>query len=122
MKPWLIATVLCALASASAQPASAGPCEAGFHTFDHPLLATDPVCVPDSPERVVVADFAAFDVMYTLGLPVAAYSDFLITNWYTNMVPELLPAITEALKPRFSKKRWSVYTISASLRRSGSWR
>ena len=58
MKTWLVLTALTATGLSFAQP-----CEAGFRRFDHPLLATEAVCVPDDPARVVVADFAAFDVM-----------------------------------------------------------
>ena len=30
-------------------------CEEGFRRFDHDLLATDPVCIPATPERIIVA-------------------------------------------------------------------
>ena len=34
---------------------SANECENGFRLFDHELLATDPVCIPENPERIVAA-------------------------------------------------------------------
>ncbi|MEL6524141.1 MAG: ABC transporter substrate-binding protein [Chloroflexota bacterium] len=36
-------------------------CEDGFRLFDHEMLATDPVCIPETPERVVL--------VWPLGLP-----------------------------------------------------
>jgi iron complex transport system substrate-binding protein len=30
-------------------------CEDGFRLFDHEFLATEPVCIPENPERIVVA-------------------------------------------------------------------
>jgi iron complex transport system substrate-binding protein len=68
-------------------------CEQGFHAFDHTFLATDPVCIPEAPQRIVIADFAAFDLMYTLDIePVGVWS-LLLDGWYANMVPELLPSM-----------------------------
>ncbi len=72
-------------------------CEDGFRLFNHELLATDPVCIPDSPQRIVIGDFAAFDVMYTFDIPAVGYSQSMIFDWYENMVPELMPSITEYL-------------------------
>jgi iron complex transport system substrate-binding protein len=68
-------------------------CEEGFRLFDHEYLATEAVCLPESPQRIVVADFAAFDVMYTLDIPAVGYGSLLIFGWYPNMVPELMPSI-----------------------------
>lgn len=31
------------------------PCDAGFRLFDHEYLATEPVCIPENPQKVVVA-------------------------------------------------------------------
>jgi iron complex transport system substrate-binding protein len=82
---------------ADAQAQGNTNCEAGFRLFEHQFLATEPVCIPEAPQRIVVADFAALDVMYTLDIPAVGYGSLLVFGWYTNMVPELMPSITEYL-------------------------
>ncbi|MEM7803064.1 MAG: ABC transporter substrate-binding protein, partial [Chloroflexota bacterium] len=42
-------------------------CEPGQRLFDHELLETDPVCIPDSAERIVTLAPAPFDLMLALG-------------------------------------------------------
>jgi iron complex transport system substrate-binding protein len=71
----------------------AADCATGFRLFDDKFLATEPVCIPDKPQRIVIADFAAFDVMYSLNIKPVGYSSLLIFGWYSNMVPEMMPAI-----------------------------
>ncbi|MDX1993219.1 MAG: iron-siderophore ABC transporter substrate-binding protein [bacterium] len=77
--------------TASAQAAI--ECEAGFRAFDHEFLATDPLCVPEDPQRIVIADFAALDLMYTLDIAPVGVWNLLLNGWYANMVPELLPSL-----------------------------
>jgi iron complex transport system substrate-binding protein len=50
----LIALVLVGVMPADAQETE---CEAGFRLFDHKYLATNPVCIPENPQRIVVAWF-----------------------------------------------------------------
>ncbi|MEM9777226.1 MAG: ABC transporter substrate-binding protein, partial [Chloroflexota bacterium] len=42
-------------------------CEAGQRLFDNELLATDPVCIPENPQRIVALAPAPFEVMLALG-------------------------------------------------------
>jgi iron complex transport system substrate-binding protein len=48
---------------------AAPKCEAGFHLFDHERLATDPVCVPDNPQRVVSLDMPATEFLLLNDIP-----------------------------------------------------
>lgn len=85
-------TALVVAGAVTVNPAQAAQtCEAGFRLLENELLATDPVCIPELPQRIVIYDFAAFDVAYSLNVKPVAYSKFLIDNWYTNFVPELMP-------------------------------
>lgn len=68
-------------------------CDAGFRPFDNEFLATEPLCVPENPQRIVIADFAAFDLMYTLNIAPVGMWGLLLNGWYANMVPELLPSM-----------------------------
>ncbi|MEL6524138.1 MAG: ABC transporter substrate-binding protein [Chloroflexota bacterium] len=42
-------------------------CEEGFRLFDHEQLSTDPVCIPENPQRIVTLDSQAFDLMLASG-------------------------------------------------------
>ncbi|QPC81347.1 ABC transporter substrate-binding protein [Phototrophicus methaneseepsis] len=49
-------------------------CEEGFRLFEHPYLGTDPVCIPDEPERIAILDLAPLEVALTQGIePVAMF-------------------------------------------------
>ena len=51
-------------------------CEEGFRLFDHELLETDAVCIPESPERIAALAPAPFEIMLAIGedVPVGAVS------------------------------------------------
>ncbi|MEM7343009.1 MAG: ABC transporter substrate-binding protein [Chloroflexota bacterium] len=57
-------------------PASAADdaCDAGFRLFDHELLETEPVCIPENPERIVALAPSPFEIMLAIGeeIPVGA--------------------------------------------------
>lgn len=59
--------------------AQATVCPEGFRLFDHDLLATDPVCIPNNPQRIVAQDLAALEMMYALDLKPVASPDELVT-------------------------------------------
>lgn len=44
-------------------------CEAGFRLFDHDLLATEPICIPNAPQRIVTLETYSFEAMIALGVP-----------------------------------------------------
>ncbi|QPC81815.1 ABC transporter substrate-binding protein [Phototrophicus methaneseepsis] len=63
-------------------------CEEGFHLFDHEYLKTDPLCIPDDPQRIVVVDMAALDfVLYTDREVVGA------TQWILDEMAASLPPL-----------------------------
>lgn len=52
-------------------------CADGFHLFDHELLATEPVCIPDNPQRVVALDMSAIELLLLTNKEiVGAYDSF----------------------------------------------
>lgn len=53
----------------AAAPAETAPldCEAGFRPFDHDLLATEPLCIPENPERIAFVD-STIDYAVALGV------------------------------------------------------
>lgn len=66
-------------------------CEAGFRLFDHELLATDPVCIPDSPQRVVALENAAVELLLFTDIELAgAFGVFT-----THELAASLPAIAD---------------------------
>lgn len=45
-------------------------CEEGFHLFEHERLATDPVCVPDNPQRILSLDMPATEFLLLNDIPI----------------------------------------------------
>lgn len=45
-------------------------CEAGFWLFEHERLATDPVCVPDNPQRIISLDMPATEFLLLNDIPI----------------------------------------------------
>ncbi|MEM7125984.1 MAG: iron-siderophore ABC transporter substrate-binding protein [Chloroflexota bacterium] len=58
----------------AASTGSAAECEVGFRLFTHELLESEPVCIPENPERIASLAPAAFEIMLAIGedVPVGA--------------------------------------------------
>lgn len=53
-------------------------CEDGFRLFDHELLVTDPVCIPDDPQRIITLGMPSFETLMSYGIqPLASPSPYL---------------------------------------------
>ncbi|MCG8351263.1 MAG: iron-siderophore ABC transporter substrate-binding protein [Chloroflexales bacterium] len=77
-------------------------CAAGKRLFDHEILATDPLCVPAEPQRVVAMDPASFEVMLLTGQqPVGAVSWLLsiYSNSYDYLIPETAGIVDVGFPP-----------------------
>jgi len=69
-------------------------CEEGFRLFDHELLATDPLCIPENPQRVVALDVASVEMSILAGkTPLATGA------WMLDELPLLIPEFVEVLAP-----------------------
>lgn len=72
---------------------ASGDCEEGFRLFDHELLATDPLCVPEEPQRVAMLETIGTELMFTLDMqPVVqpqSYTEQLLGNF-----PEMKQQLT----------------------------
>lgn len=67
-------------------------CEDGFRLFDQELLATDPICVPENPERVISLDALSFDLMLASGQrPVGAvgYLDIVVRSNFPYLADQI---------------------------------
>lgn len=51
-------------------------CEAGFRLFDHEYLETDPLCVPEKPQRIIALDEGVMADLFALGIPPAGVHDW----------------------------------------------
>ncbi len=72
--------------------ASTTECEAGFRLFDHELLATDPVCIPENPQTIVPLDIASLEMTLLAGkTPLATGA------WMLEEMPLLVPVFAEPL-------------------------
>ena len=83
-------------ASASASEPSddaAGDCEAGQRSFDHPFMTNGPLCIPETPERVVDLSTDALEVLVaTDDAPVGTQS------WATGIMGTNFPYLQPALE------------------------
>lgn len=98
MKHALFALLLTALAFASAQQTT---CEAGFRLFDHDLLATEPICIPQNPQRIALVDEKAITT-YSLGVQTVT------NNGYFNAFIDMYPfALDEAAQEGMVDIGWT---------------
>lgn len=69
-----------------------GGCPAGQRLFDHELLASEPLCIPADPQRIIALDMASVE------LTLLADKTLLATSgWILSELPLLHPPFAEAL-------------------------
>lgn len=88
---WVRRTVVC-LGLALLAFGAAQTCEEGQRLFEHELLATDPVCIPETPERILALDMASVEMTLLTGKNLVGTA-----NWILNELPLLEPRFAEAL-------------------------
>ena len=81
-------------AAGSTTTESASDCAAGFRLFDHKVLATEPICIPIAPQRVLPLDMAALEFLLLTG-----QSPVGTAEWILQELPLLLPQYAEVLAP-----------------------
>lgn len=62
--------------------------ETGFRLFEHELLATEPLCIPDDPQRIAFIDSS---IAYGVALGI----DSVTQNYYFNAFLGDFPALPE---------------------------
>lgn len=72
--------------------AGAGNCPAGSRLFDHELLASDPLCIPEAPERIIALDMASVEATLLAGKSLQATS-----GWILSELPLIAPQFASAL-------------------------
>lgn len=73
-----IVLIMAAMLSIAVTAQVSAECEAGFRLFDHELLVSDAVCIPESPERIAALDRFSFEMMLALGVEPVAASSFAL--------------------------------------------
>jgi len=63
-------------------------CEAGFRLFEHELLATEPLCIPEDPQRIA---FIESSIAYGIGLGVNSVT----SNYYFQAILSDFPALLD---------------------------
>lgn len=61
--------IVAALSVGIVSAQDAAECEPGFWLFDHERLATDPVCIPENPQRVISLDMPATEFLLLNDIP-----------------------------------------------------
>ncbi len=87
----LLALLLVSVVPVAAQDDSA--CEDGFRLFDHEMLATDPICIPENPQRILALEIAALETVLFTDKELVGTA-----NWLYSEIPVLLPELTPALE------------------------
>jgi iron complex transport system substrate-binding protein len=87
-----LAAALDKLPAAEPDLAAALDCADGFRPFDHELLASEPLCLPIAPQRIVALDIASLELALLIGKPPVLTSD-----WMLQEMPLLLPQYAGAL-------------------------
>src|SRR5262249_24984063 len=62
-------------------------CEAGSRLFDHALLVTDPVWLPDNPQRVVALDLTAAEPLLFTDKDLVGTFDWIVLDLAVTMPP-----------------------------------
>lgn len=62
-------------------------CEEGFHLFDHEYLNTDPVCIPDNPQRVVALDMAALELLIYTDMEIVGSTQWVLDEMAASLPP-----------------------------------
>ncbi len=68
-------------------------CEEGFRFFDHELLATEPLCIPENPERILALDMASVEMTLLTGKNLVGTA-----NWILSELPLLETRFADALE------------------------
>lgn len=82
MKSFLLSVVM--LSFTITLTAQENVCDTGFRLFEHELLATEPVCIPDEPQRIVTLDGLSFETLMVIGQPPIAAPSAYIRNYTLN--------------------------------------
>lgn len=86
----LLVLLVIGVVPAAAQPASA--CEEGYRLFDHEYLASDPVCIPENPQRIVALEISALESVLFSGKELVGTA-----GWLHGEVPVLIPEFADTL-------------------------
>ena len=68
-------------------------CEEGFRLFDHERLATDPVCIPENPQRIVSLDMPATEFLLLNDIPIVG-----VFVYAADEISAITPGLAEELE------------------------
>lgn len=85
-------TVATPTVASQTDPAATQSCQPGFRSFDHELLATEPLCIPENPERIIALDMASVEMVLLTEKTLLATS-----GWILSELPLLAPQFAERL-------------------------
>lgn len=76
-------------------------CEPGFRYFDHEYLDTDPVCIPENPQRVLAMDMAALEFLLYTDKEIVGSMQWILEEMIASLPPlsDRLTAITDVGYP-----------------------
>jgi iron complex transport system substrate-binding protein len=72
---------------------TATTCEPGFRLFDHERLATDPVCIPENPGRIVSLDMPATEFLLLNQIPIVG-----VFGYAADEIAAITPGLADDLE------------------------
>jgi len=93
----LLAAAACCLFTVIAPAAAQDECPPDFRLFEHEMLITEPVCVPEHPQRIAPLDMTIIEFLLIVDHPPVIASS-LVMNAYARMLPALEPNYTALLE------------------------
>lgn len=88
----LTAVSLVGIVAVSAQETTA-ECEEGFWLFEHERLATDPVCIPENPQRIVSLDMPATEFLLLNDIPIVG-----VFGYAADEISAITPGLADELE------------------------
>jgi iron complex transport system substrate-binding protein len=87
-----LAVLMTLLSGAGVLAQDSTGCEDGFRLFDHERLATDPVCVPENPQRIISLDMPATEFLLLNDIPIVG-----VFGYAANEIAAITPGLASDL-------------------------
>lgn len=91
--PYFLEGIVPELARAVNGGAASAQCEPGFWLFEHERLATDPVCIPEDPQRIVSLDMPATEFLLLNDIPIVG-----VFEYAANEISAITPGLADELE------------------------
>jgi len=85
------------------EPEATADCDAGFRLFEHEYLATEPVCIPEEPQRVIALDQGIMTNLIALDAPPVGVHDWGVRDFAPYVNSEMVASVGTAEGPSLER-------------------